>query len=344
MDKIKAKFIKDFKGSLETLRQSVTIEDQDFQWTIKGFLDVYKNLYTISSDTKVVSKILELHLFPILNTLADKMGYKIEYPDCQNYYPDLTYTKKDDKSIKFAVDIKTTFRRTNKSKGKNASAAVGFTLGSHGGYFTDRSSTKNIQYPYKDYKGHFCLAVVYTQAKELDENMNDLDEMKTFKVKDLGSDDSSLNSDRTVIEKETLSEIGSVINNLKFYFVEKWKIASDSQGSGNTANIGSTKTEENLEKENGVFSNLGEAIFDDYWKNYGSIDYTDPLGESKKITNVWDYLDYRNKTSDFDKVGEGAKRKPKYFNKKKEIKINNYASNSTSYKITRYQNKTCSLD
>ena len=148
--------------------------------------------------------------------------------------------------------------------------------------------------------------------------MNDLDEMKTFKVKDLGSDDSSLNSDRTVIEKETLSEIGSVINNLKFYFVEKWKIASDSQGSGNTANIGSTKTEENLEKENGVFSNLGEAIFDDYWKNYGSIDYTDPLGESKKITNVWDYLDYRNKTSDFDKVGEGAKRKPKYFNKKKK--------------------------
>ncbi|WP_373735195.1 type II restriction endonuclease, partial [Bacteroides heparinolyticus] len=83
-------------------------------------------------------------------------------------------------------------------------------------------------------------------------------------------------------------------------------------------NIGSTKTEENLEKENGVFSNLGEAIFDDYWKNYGSIDYTDPLGESKKITNVWDYLDYRNKTSDFDKVGEGAKRKPKYFNKKKK--------------------------
>lgn len=308
---VKAKFISDFKGNLETLRQSVTTKD--LQWTIKGFLDVYKNLYTISSDTKVVSKILEIHLFPILSDLAKKMGYKIEYPDCQNYYPDLTYTKIDDESIKFAVDIKTTFRRFKKTKDSTTSV-VGFTLGSHGSYFTDRSSTKNIQYPYKDYKGHFCLAIVYTQAKENDEDMNDLDEMKTFRISDLGSVDDNNSSGRTVIEKDSLSEIVSVIKDLKFYFVEKWKIASDSQGSGNTANIGSTKTEKNLENEDGVFCKLGEEIFDDYWKNYGSIDFTDPQGESKKITNIWDYLAYRNKTSDFEKVGEGAKSKPDYYN------------------------------
>ncbi|OQY43144.1 MAG: type II deoxyribonuclease, partial [Anaerolineaceae bacterium 4572_78] len=34
------------------------------QWTIKGFIDTYKNIYTISNDTKIVSKILEIHLFP----------------------------------------------------------------------------------------------------------------------------------------------------------------------------------------------------------------------------------------------------------------------------------------
>ena len=34
------------------------------EWTVKGFIDVFKNIYTISSDTKIVSKILEIHIFP----------------------------------------------------------------------------------------------------------------------------------------------------------------------------------------------------------------------------------------------------------------------------------------
>ena len=32
------------------------------EWTIKGFIDIYKNIYTISSDTKIVSKILEIRI------------------------------------------------------------------------------------------------------------------------------------------------------------------------------------------------------------------------------------------------------------------------------------------
>ena len=40
------------------------VSTDDGQWTIKGFIDTYKNIYTISSDTKVISKILEIHLFP----------------------------------------------------------------------------------------------------------------------------------------------------------------------------------------------------------------------------------------------------------------------------------------
>jgi hypothetical protein len=38
------------------------VSTEDGQWTVKGFIDVYKNVYTISSDTKVVSKILETPL------------------------------------------------------------------------------------------------------------------------------------------------------------------------------------------------------------------------------------------------------------------------------------------
>ncbi len=38
----------------------------DGQWTIKGFIDIYRRIYTISADTKIVSKLLEIHLFPRL--------------------------------------------------------------------------------------------------------------------------------------------------------------------------------------------------------------------------------------------------------------------------------------
>ena len=138
------------------------------------------------------------------------MGYKIEIPDSQNYYPDLTYTKLDDTSIKFAVDIKTTFRRYKETKyGKTSQ--VGFTLGSHGSYFKERDLSKNIQYPYNQYKGHFCLAIVYTQAVETEEDANDFDEMKTFKVKELGESKLKDTTSRTIVSKLGGSSIGSAV-------------------------------------------------------------------------------------------------------------------------------------
>ncbi len=313
--KIKDIFVVDFRKTLDFLLKSVVTDDM--QWTIKGFLDIYKNLYTISSDTKVVSKILEIHLYPLLKKIAKEMGYDIKTPDSQNYYPDLTYIKIDDPSIKFAVDIKTTFRRFKETKGGKTSQ-VSFTLGSHGSYFKERDIKKNIQYPYNQYKGHFCLAIVYTQAKEIEEDTNDFDEMKTFKVDELGESKFKDSAPRIIEPKDSLTDINSVIKDMKFYFVEKWKIASDGQGSGNTANIGSTSTEDSLVKENGVFYQLGEDVFDDYWKNYDSISFKAPDGNEKKITNIWDYLAYRNRKDDFDKVGKGARRKPKYYMIKKD--------------------------
>jgi len=60
------------------------------EWTVKGFIDIYKNIYTISSDTKIVSKILEIHIFPEILQFAEKYGYKIILAEHQNWYPDLT--------------------------------------------------------------------------------------------------------------------------------------------------------------------------------------------------------------------------------------------------------------
>ena len=52
------------------------ISTDDGQWSVKGFIDIFKNVYTISSDTKIVSKILEIHLFPKIVEFAKNHGYK----------------------------------------------------------------------------------------------------------------------------------------------------------------------------------------------------------------------------------------------------------------------------
>lgn len=233
---------------------------QNDEWTIKGFIDIFKNIYTISSDTKVISKILELHLFPYFLSFAEENGYKIELADCQNWYPDMTFIKDTDARIKFAVDIKTTYREEGEDE------CNGFTLGSHGEYFCNRKSTKNIQYPYEEYVGHFCLGIIYTRVGERKDR-----ELKRYNV-------------------DEIEEIPSVIRDFIFFAEEKWKIASDKGGSGNTANIGSVKNIKDLISGNGVFAKAGEQLFDEYWKNYGKITQDD----NKKIRSFYEFLKFRN--------------------------------------------------
>ena len=103
----------------EKLEEFVTelkdhISTDDGQWSIKGFIDIFKNVYTISSDTKIVSKILEIHLFPKILHFAQINGYKVVLADHQNYYPDISFVKAIDETIRFAVDFKTTYRNPKK--------------------------------------------------------------------------------------------------------------------------------------------------------------------------------------------------------------------------------------
>lgn len=283
---------------VEELQQYVSTETGE--WTIKGFIDIYKNIYTISSDTKIVSKILEIHIFPELLRFAEKTGYKIILAEHQNWYPDLTLVHKENDAIKFALDLKTTFRRKNKS--------TGFTLGSHGSYFKERDKDKNIQFPYNQYTGHYCLGIIYTRV-DFDD---DLAETEVFQVNELEEEygDKRIGA-REVTKVEHLKSITSVIKDFDFFAAPKWKIASDSQGSGNTANIGSIKDTEDLKAGNGVFSKLGEEWFDEYWINYGTATMI-KAGEVVKITNIWDFLEFKGRTDLIDKVvAKGAKRRKK---------------------------------
>lgn len=149
----------------------------------------------------------------------------------------------------------------------------GFTLGSHGTYFQNREGTKNIQHPYGRYLGHFCLGVIYSKLPD-----------KELKLERRSIDD--------------LDKVKSVITDLIFFIFfaeEKWKIASDKHGSGNTANIGSIKSIADILTGNGVFIKAGEDLFDDYWMNYGKI-----RDEHGIVDTFARYLKYRNLPSSYN--------------------------------------------
>lgn len=75
---------------------------------------------------------------------------------------------------------------------------------------------------------------------------------------------------------------------------EKWKIASDKGGSGNTANIGSINNIADIISGQGMFSKLGENWFDDYWMNYRKITIPDGKGGTRKISTLREFVEYRN--------------------------------------------------
>ena len=92
------KEVKSYKQILETANN---------EWIVKGFIDIDKNVYTITNDTKVVSKIIEILLIPKLDRFARNYGMELELPSKQNYYPDLTF--KDNEGHLFAVDFKSSY-------------------------------------------------------------------------------------------------------------------------------------------------------------------------------------------------------------------------------------------
>lgn len=279
---------KEFLDKLVEFSKELTeyVSDKVGDWKVKGFIDIEKSVYTISSDTKIISKILEIQLFPKFQEFADQNGYEIVLAEMQNWYPDLSFVNKANPKIKFAVDIKTTYRLDDYDGFSN-----GFTLGSHGEYFRTRTSTKNIQFPYAEYTSHICLGILYTRALS-----TDIDETK-------------------ILELNNLDKITSVIKDLVFFAEEKWKISSDKGGSGNTANIGSIQYIEDILKGNGVFKNLGEEIFDEYWINQGVLQVPDPKkkGNFKKLTKLTEFLEFKG--MDSDKINP---MRPKRKNKKKK--------------------------
>jgi hypothetical protein len=189
-NKLKVDFLQRLQSFAQTLKSYVSTSDN--QWTVKGFIDVFEHIYTISTDTKIISKILEIHLFSKFLAFANENNFDMVLAEKQNWYPDISFVAKDNPSIKFAVDLKTTYRLED-----NPAFCNGFTLGSHGEYFVNQDSTKNIQYPYNQYLGHYCLGILYSRQE-----LSNLEEA-------------------VIYHKNDLKNIPSVIGNFEFFAQEK---------------------------------------------------------------------------------------------------------------------------
>lgn len=242
---------------LDKFKHAISTDTGD--WTIKGFIDVYRNIYTISIDTKVVSKIIELLLFPILSRFAEENKYRLILSEHQNHYPDISLIAQD--GTKIALDLKSTYRTSNER-------VNGFTLGAFTGYFRQRKSSKNITFPYEEYTAHYVLGIVYTRSEEC-------------------------TSEDNVYTLDDLPDIVSVVGDFVFLVQEKWRIASDHPGSGNTKNIGSVKNIYTLLEGNGPFASHGRKVFDDYWTNYLTRDMARTIDSEIHYRNLEEYLKWR---------------------------------------------------
>jgi len=218
------------------------LQDEKGLWNLRGFIDTASRIYPLSTDTKVISKALELMILPDLTRFFEEQGCQVILAEEQNHYPDISVVKG---KSKWAIELKSTYRNP-----RNPEVVSGFTLGAFTGYFRDRTSAKNITFPYAEYREHYVLGIIYTRNEEIEL--------------------------QPVYQYRDLRKIPPPICDLVLFFQPKWRLASDSPGSGNTTNIGSVKGADELINGRGVFfarfGNRGREIFDLYWQEYLTAD------------------------------------------------------------------------
>lgn len=254
----------------DSFRSDLLVYFNDFQrtiatasgdWTVKGFIDLYKNIYTVSVDTKVISKIFELMLFPVISRFAVDHQFQMILSEHQNHYPDISFITQD--GTKIALDLKSTYRVSDDT-------AAGLTLGAFTGYFRQRRSPKNITFPYEQYAKHYVLGIIYSRAEESKEPQR-------------------------IYPLDELHNIVSVVRNFTFLLQEKWRIANDQPGSGNTKNIGSIRNIKGLVEGKGPFVEHGEEVYDDYWANYLTADMARTIESKVPYRNLDEYFKWRNR-------------------------------------------------
>lgn len=215
------------------------VEEKDINWEVSALVSPDGKLISLGSDSKLIGRIFELISYNILQEIADENGFILYPSPKQTVYPDFTLMKNEADTEKIAVDIKTTYRKFLKN---GQPLRYVFALGSFASYMRD--GKKNISFPYDQYAKHYVIDFVYTRNDNASEGQK-------FDIEDL-------------------EKLPVPYKDVEVFVQEKYKIAGDKPGSGNTENIGSYKTNrmDYLVNGEGPFSELGIEIYEDYWAGY----------------------------------------------------------------------------
>lgn len=229
---------------------------KNINFNVTGLLLENNDVLSLGSDSKLIGRIFELVSFGILSSICKENGWTLEETESQTVYPDFTIIMEDNKKI--AIDIKTTYRRYN---ARGQIRKFGFTLGAFASFL--RNNTKNIAYPYDQYIKHYVIGFIYNRVSG----------SRAGQVLHIGD------------------TIQPPYNGVEYFIQEKYKIAGDKPGSGNTENIGSILSSDinDFIQGNGVFAELGNDVFEDYWRGYPRY-----RSAEKAYTTLQQYLDLIN--------------------------------------------------
>ena len=218
----------DFRTEFERI-----FEEHNISYDVKGIITADKKIYSLGTDSKVLSTVFELLVRPVIYQIAQQNGLIVREAKAQNYYPDFTLMESAADDKKIAVDVKTTYRSQERPK-------VSFTLGGYTSFI--RNETKNIEFPYSQYAEEWVVGFIYTRKSSGDDPNH-------------------------IYDLERLDEIPLPFEDVSYFVARKWKIAGDSAGSGNTANIGSISGDlDDFRNESGPFQSKEEFL--EYWRNY----------------------------------------------------------------------------
>ncbi len=219
----------DFRTEFERI-----FEEHNISYDVKGIITADEKIYSLGTDSKVLSTVFELLVRPVIYQVAQQNGMIVREAKAQNYYPDFTLMESAADDKKIAVDVKTTYRSRERTK-------VSFTLGGYMSFI--RNETKNIEFPYSQYAEEWVVGFIYTRKSSGDDPNH-------------------------IYELERLDEIPLPFEDVSWFVARKWKIAGESAGSGNTANIGSISGDlDDFRNESGPFQSKEEFL--EYWRNYG---------------------------------------------------------------------------
>lgn len=201
----------------------------------KGLVDPARNIYPIPLDTKLLSKVFEIAITPTVRGFAERHRLELLEAETQIQYPDYSLHGKALGTSKWvALDVKSSYREDDQT-------ISGFTLGTFRGSLRDTDSTQYSRLPYKEYENHWVLCIIYSR--------NPIDLTRTYPIEKIGA-------------------VPDVVADVEVHVHEKYKIAVDRPGSGNTANIGSVVRLLDIRNGSGPFAGYGQGVFEDYWRNY----------------------------------------------------------------------------